>query len=91
VEFRDDPGLTAVLRALGLPPGAALGQGGEARVFALGDDRIVRVLHAGGRADDIVRRQRLVDELARARPPYALRVGPDVIATARRTAGRARP
>jgi len=41
--------------------------GGEAWVYALDDARVVRVLHPGGRADDILRRQRLVDELAARR------------------------
>jgi putative membrane protein len=53
-----------------------LGHGGEAWVFALDDDRVVRILQPGGRVVDIVRRQDLVAELSRARPPFAL---PDVL------------
>jgi aminoglycoside phosphotransferase (APT) family kinase protein len=53
-----------------------LGHGGEAWVFALDADRVVRILQPGGRVDDIVRRQGLVAELSRARPPFAL---PDVL------------
>jgi aminoglycoside phosphotransferase (APT) family kinase protein len=72
VDPADDPGLLAVLRALDVPPASELGRGGEARVFALGDDRVVRILHPAGRADDIARRQRLVDELVRTQPAFAL-------------------
>jgi aminoglycoside phosphotransferase (APT) family kinase protein len=35
-------------------------------------ERVLRVLHAGGRADDVHRRQGLVDELSLAKPPFAL-------------------
>ena len=73
-----DAGVAAVLGHLGVQPEAKLGHGGEAVVYAIDDERVVRVLHEGGRVDDIVRRQRLVDELARAQPPYAL---PRVIET----------
>ena len=75
--YPDDAGLVAVLQHLGVAADAVLGHGGEAWVYALDDDRVVRVLHAGGRADDVVRRQRLVDELARAEPAFAL---PEMIA-----------
>jgi putative membrane protein len=53
-----------------------LGHGGEAWVFALDDDRVVRILQPGGVLDDIVRRRDLVAELSRTRPPFAL---PDVL------------
>jgi aminoglycoside phosphotransferase (APT) family kinase protein len=75
--FPDDAGLVAVLRHLGVGADAELGHGGEAWVYALDGDRVVRVLHASGRAEDVVRRQRLVDELARSEPVFAL---PEVIA-----------
>jgi aminoglycoside phosphotransferase (APT) family kinase protein len=71
-----DPGLLAVLSHLGVATDALLGYGGEACVYALGTDRVVRVLHAGGRAEHVLRRQALVDELARAAPPFAL---PEVV------------
>jgi putative membrane protein len=45
-------------------------------VFALDDDRVVRILQPGGRIEDIIRRQDLVAELSHARPPFAL---PDVL------------
>jgi aminoglycoside phosphotransferase (APT) family kinase protein len=76
VPFPDDAALVAVLRSLGVGPEAVLGHGGEAWVYALDDDRVVRVLHAGGRAEDVRRRKALVDELARDEPAFAL---PEVI------------
>jgi aminoglycoside phosphotransferase (APT) family kinase protein len=72
VEAHDDPGLVAVLRVLGVEPEARLGHGGEAVVYALDGERVARILHATGRADDVVARQRLVAELVRAQPSYAL-------------------
>jgi hypothetical protein len=72
VSFPDDAGLVAVLNQFGIGADAALGHGGEAWVYALDDARVVRVLHEGGRADHIERRQRLVDELARAQHTFAL-------------------
>lgn len=70
--FPDDAGLVAVLEHFGVVADAVLGHGGEAWVYALDDDRVVRVLHAGGRQADVPARQRLVDELARAEPAFAL-------------------
>lgn len=68
----DDPGLDNVLRHLGVPASALLGHGGEARVYAIDDERVVRVIHPGGSCDHIRERQTLVDELARAPMPFAL-------------------
>ncbi len=72
MDFPDDSGLVSVLKRLGVAADALLGHGGEAWVYALDDARVLRVLHAGGRAEDVRRRQSLVDELARAGPAYAL-------------------
>lgn len=72
VDFPDDPGLVSVAVALGVTADGVLGHGGEAWVYALGDDRVVRILHQAGRAEEIVRRQELVDQLVRSRPPFAL-------------------
>jgi putative membrane protein len=72
VEYPSDGDLVAVLRKFGVGAGALLGHGGEARVYALDEDRVIRVLHHGGRADEIVRRQRLIAELGRSGPPFAL-------------------
>ncbi|MFZ0214791.1 MAG: hypothetical protein WAM30_02510 [Candidatus Dormiibacterota bacterium] len=62
----------ATLRHLDVPPDALLGHGGEAWVYALDRDRVVRVLHDGGRREDLERRQALVEELARSRPDFQL-------------------
>jgi aminoglycoside phosphotransferase (APT) family kinase protein len=70
--FPTDPGVLSVLRAFGVADDQPLGWGGEAWVFALGDDRVLRVLHPGGRAEDIGTRQRLVDGLGVTGPPFAL-------------------
>jgi aminoglycoside phosphotransferase len=72
VDFPDDAGLIAVLRGFGVAADAVLGHGGEAWVYALDHDRVLRVLHPGGRAQAVLRRQRLVDELALGRSSFAL-------------------
>lgn len=84
MDLPEDPAVLAVLRTFGASVGDLLGHGGEARVYALGDDRVLRILHAGGRAEDIGRRQHLVDELSRARPAFALPQVLDVGETAGR-------
>ncbi|MFV0309249.1 MAG: hypothetical protein ACK5OX_16060 [Desertimonas sp.] len=59
----------AVLAALGTDESALLGRGGEARVFALDDDRVVRLPHQGATDDDLAARTALVaaiDEAARS-------------------------
>jgi aminoglycoside phosphotransferase (APT) family kinase protein len=68
----DDPELVLVLRSFEIQASDLLGHGGEARVYALGPDRVLRVLHPGGRAEDMARRQDLVGRLARSRPAFAL-------------------
>lgn len=72
VDFPNDAGLVAVLRRLGVSADALLGHGGEAWVYSLDHERVLRVLHAGGRAEDVRRRQGLVDELSLAKPRFAL-------------------
>lgn len=72
VELPDDRGLIAVLRALGVAPEAYLGHGGEAWVYALGTDRVVRVLHDGADPDSISPRFALVDELRSGTVPFEL-------------------
>jgi aminoglycoside phosphotransferase (APT) family kinase protein len=52
----------AVLRALGVDPTAVLGRGGEATVFALDDERVVRLLRHPD-LDGVQRRRALVAEL----------------------------
>src|SRR4051812_42730675 len=65
-----------VLSHLGVQPDGYLGHGGEAWVYALEDERVVRVLHPGGSREAIGRRERLVNELRLSRPPFAL---PEII------------
>jgi hypothetical protein len=72
IDLHDDPGLTAVLEHLGATASTPLGRGGEATVFVLDDDRVVRVLHHGGQPGTIASRQSLVDELASKGAPFAL-------------------
>jgi aminoglycoside phosphotransferase (APT) family kinase protein len=76
----DDPGLAVVLRRFAVQASDLLGHGGEARVYALGSDRVLRVLHPGGRAVDMTRRQELVGRLGRSQPPFAL---PDILEVGR--------
>lgn len=74
-----------LLRLLGVDPADLLGFGGEARVWALGTDRVVRVCHLGTAPEALRQRIALVAELtAGAAPPFAL---PDVL-DVRELAGR---
>lgn len=74
-----------MLRGLGVDPADLLGFGGEARVWALGTDRVVRVCHPGTAPGLLRQRIDLVAELtAAAAPPFAL---PDVLEV-RELAGR---
>jgi hypothetical protein len=72
MKFPDDPGLVKVLRRFRVEPEDYLGHGGEAWVYALGGARAIRVLHANGRIETVVRRQALVDELRKSCPVFAL-------------------
>lgn len=56
----------------GVAPDALLGHGGEAWVYALDDDRVLRILRDGGRKADVLRRMALVEELALSQPVYRL-------------------
>ncbi len=76
VDIPDDPGFVSLMRRFGLTADDYLGHGSEAWVYALGDDRVVRIVRGGGRVDDVVRRHQLVSHLRRARPSFAL---PDVL------------
>jgi Phosphotransferase enzyme family len=77
VDFPNDPGLVAVARRFGVAPTALLGHGGEAWVYALDDERVLRVLHDGGREDDVLARMALVEALSRSQPVFQL---PEVFA-----------
>jgi hypothetical protein len=67
VDFPSDSGLVAVALRFGVAPNALLGHGGEAWVYALDDERVLRVLRDGGGKADVLRRMALVEELA---PPH---------------------
>ena len=64
----------AVLDVFGVEPDALLGYGGEARVYALDRERILRVHHEGTPAETVEARTRLLDELAEHadRVPFAI-------------------
>jgi aminoglycoside phosphotransferase (APT) family kinase protein len=68
----DDPGLLAVLAHFGVGPDAWLGSGGEACVYAVGNDRVLRVLRRGGLTQDLIERRDLVDGLRRSASSFAL-------------------
>jgi hypothetical protein len=72
MEFPSDPGLVAVALRFGVTPNALLGHGGEAWVYALDEERVLRVLHDGGAKPHVLRRMALVEQLARSRPIYRL-------------------
>jgi hypothetical protein len=76
VDFPSDPGLVTVALRFGVAPDALLGHGGEAWVYALDDERVLRVLHDGGCKADVLRRMALVEDLALSQPAYRL---PDVL------------
>jgi len=63
-----------VLAALGVKPGrgAFLGRGGEATIYVLDDDRVLRLLHKGAAADTIRRNEELLQELNPAAVPFRL-------------------
>jgi hypothetical protein len=69
VELLRDPSLLRVLRELGVEPAALLGHGGEACVFAYGDEQIVRIHHAEADRAAVDARSHLLDEL---RPHHGL-------------------
>lgn len=64
-------GLAAVLAEFGLPEQSLLGYGGEARVYAIDEDRVLRVLHPGN-APDGHARQALVRELGQRGSSFLL-------------------
>ncbi len=85
MDFPGDPGLVAVALRFGVAPDALLGHGAEAWVYALDDDRVLRVLRDGGRKADVLRRMALVEGLALAQPVYRLPEVLDVGEVAGRT------
>lgn len=69
MELLREPSLLRVLGELGVAPAALLGYGGEACVFAYGDEQIVRVHHAEVGAAAVEARSVLLSEL---RPHHGL-------------------
>jgi len=95
VKFPADPGLVAVLEAHGVRPEALLGRGGEAWVYSLDDERVIRVLHEDGDAAILHRRVELVDELRTDAVAFSLpetldvsKIADRVFAIERRLPGR---
>jgi hypothetical protein len=76
VSLPDDPAVERILSRLGVSPAALLGRGGQAHVYALDADRVVRIPR-DGRPEDVWRGQRLVDELMARGAPFAM---PEVLA-----------
>jgi len=72
MEFPPDPGLVAVLESFGVRPEQLLGHGGEAWVYALDEERVIRVLHAGNSVGRVAVTHALVATLAASGPPFAL-------------------
>ena len=66
------PAPSAVLDRFGIGPKDRIGAGGEATVYALGTDRILRVAHADTGIDDFRARYDLLAELGRDPLPFAL-------------------
>lgn len=61
----------AVLAHFGTDESSLLGRGGEARVFAIDDDRVLRLPHPGVDDAALDERRRLLDEIAALGPPVA--------------------
>src|SRR5215831_14269119 len=72
--FPDDPANARVLTTFALTPSALIGQGGEACVYALDGERVLRVHRPGPNETIVERRARLLEELAREAStlPFAL-------------------
>lgn len=66
MRLEDDAPLLRVMRRFGVGRDALLGIGGEACVFALGKDRILRVHHPGTTRHAVEQRARLLEELHRS-------------------------
>jgi Ser/Thr protein kinase RdoA (MazF antagonist) len=61
--FPEDPGAAAVLREIGSGPARLLGRGGEASVYALDDERVLRIHRHGASETGVRGRTALLDEL----------------------------
>lgn len=69
----------ALLRGLGVDPADLLGFGGEARVWALGTDRVVRLCHPGTPAEAVHQRIDLLAEISAGPEPLRFTL-PEVLA-----------
>jgi putative membrane protein len=73
VKDTGDSSNKAVLDAFGLASDdEPLGRGGEAAIYALDSDRILRVLHQGGDTDQIRRNKALLRDLRRSAVPFQI-------------------
>lgn len=81
MRFAEDPALARVLENYGVAPGALLGSGGEASVYALDAERVLRVHRLGPTGATIARRASLLEQLEKSAPglPFAI---PQVLARA---------
>ena len=61
-----------LLARFGTDPTRFLGRGGEAQVFALGDDRVLRLLHPRADIADVHRRRSLLDSLDAGAVDFAI-------------------
>ncbi len=64
MNLSDEAGLARVLESFGVGVDALLGRGGEAHVYALDADRVLRVHHVDTRRSSVERRNALLAELA---------------------------
>ena len=76
ITFPNDHAFLSIRARFDLDRSTLLGHGGEAWVFAIDEERVVRILRPGAPMEDVSRRQELVNELAQAKPPFRL---PEVI------------
>src|SRR2546421_6763383 len=67
-----DSGNETVLAAFGVGPTELLGHGGEASIYALDSDRVLRVLHSGGDIKQLRRNQALLGDLKASAVPFQL-------------------
>lgn len=61
----------AILRALGAPDASLLGEGGEARVYAFGDQQVLRLLRPGASSAQQIARAELLAEISAGRGAIA--------------------
>ncbi len=74
MNLSDEAGLARTLESFGIGPDAWLGRGGEAQIYALDADRVLRVHHVDTTRSAVERRNALLAELAAgaAQLPFAI-------------------